>query len=360
MSQNSNSSDQNSPEVNFKKNNSADLAFRKQSMQSYRLPLMSFAVLMVAGVIFDFALNAYLQLSLIYIFVNVILAMSLNLVNGYTGQFSLGHAGFMAIGAYTSAYLSMKIAPMAGLSSIFSFILYSIAGGIMSAGFGWVVGLPSLRLKGDYLAIVTLGFGEIIRVMVLNTEALGGARGMYGIPGTSDIILGGLTLSRFFGYYFISSVWVIIAFFYIWRLVNSTHGRAFKSVREDEIATESIGIDTTQIKVKAFVISSFFAGVAGSLFAHYSNYLNPATFSFVMSINVVIMVVLGGMGSMTGPILAAVLVTILPEALRPLQELTGKDLRMVVYSLTLVVLMLVRPQGLMGQNEVWNMWRKKK
>jgi branched-chain amino acid transport system permease protein len=286
--------------------------------------------------------------------------MSLNLVNGYTGQFSLGHAGFMAIGAYTSAYLSLKLPPMAGLGSIFSFLIYSLVAGAMSAAFGWFVGLPSLRLKGDYLAIVTLGFGEIIRVMVLNTEALGGARGMYGIAGASDIVLGGLTLSRFLNFYLVSSLWVVITFFYIWRLINSTHGRAFKSVREDEIATESIGIDTTRVKVRAFVISSFFAGIAGSLFAHYSNYLNPATFSFLMSINVVIMVVLGGMGSMTGPIVAAALVTVLPEALRPLQEITGKDLRMVIYSLILVLLMLIRPQGLMGQKEIWQLWRKKK
>jgi branched-chain amino acid transport system permease protein len=341
-------------------NHSSNLDFKKLSLQSYRIPLIVFVVFMGFGIIFDLALNAYLQLSLIFIFVNIILAISLNLVNGYTGQFSLGHAGFMAIGAYTSAYLSTKFAPLPGFGGILSFFIYAILGGCLSAIFGWVVGLPSLRLKGDYLAIVTLGFSEIIRVMVLNTEVLGGARGMYGIPGPTDIVIGGVTISRFLSYYFISASWVIITFFYTWRLVNSTHGRAFKSVREDEIATESIGINSTQVKVKAFVLSSFFAGVAGAIFAHNLNYLNPATFSFVMSINVVIMVVLGGMGSMTGPILAAVLVTILPEALRPLQELTGKDLRMVVYSLILVVLMLVRPQGLMGQSEIWDLWKKKK
>lgn len=334
--------------------------FKKMSLQSYRTPVLSLIVLLVFGLIFDFALNAYLQLSLIYIFVNIILAISLNLVNGYTGQFSLGHAGFMAIGAYTSAYLSMKFAPFAGFAGILSFLIYSMVGGIVSAAFGWFVGLPSLRLKGDYLAIVTLGFGEIIRVVVLNTEVLGAARGMYGIPGANEFIVGGLTISRFLSFYLVCSIWVVITFFYIWRLINSTHGRAFKSVREDEIATESIGIDTTKVKVRAFVISSFFAGVAGSLFAHYSNYLNPATFSFLMSINVVIMVVLGGMGSMTGPMLAAVLVTVLPEALRPLQELTGKDLRMVIYSLILVLLMLIRPQGLLGQKEIWHLWGKKK
>lgn len=332
--------------------------YQIQTLKNYRLPVISFFILVCLGFVCDFALNAYLQLTLIYVLVNVVLAMSLNLVNGYTGQFSLGHAGFMAIGAYTSAFLSFKYPPISGVFGIISFVSYALIGGFLSAMFGWLVGLPSLRLKGDYLAIVTLGFGEIIRVVVLNTEVLGGARGLYGIPGLQDVTFLGMTLSRFITFFVMACIWVLIAFFVIWRMIHSTHGRAFKSVREDEIAAASIGIDTTKVKVRAFVISSFFAGVAGSLFAHYSNYLNPATFSFVMSINVVIMVVLGGMGSMTGPILAAALVTILPEALRPLQELTGKDLRMVIYSLILIVLMLVRPQGLLGQKEVWNFWKK--
>lgn len=333
-------------------------AFSKMTLNNYKIPFIAFLILFCVGIVCDFALNAYLQLTLVYVLVNIILAMSLNLVNGYTGQFSLGHAGFMAIGAYTSAFLSMKFPPISGVGALFSFVIYATFAGTLSAFFGWLVGLPSLRLKGDYLAIVTLGFGEIIRVVVLNTEVLGGARGLYGIAGMQEEVLFGFTLSRFITFFSMACIWVLITFFVIWRLVQSTHGRAFKSVREDEIAASAIGIDTTKVKVRAFVISSFFAGVAGSLFAHYSNYLNPATFSFIMSINVVIMVVLGGMGSMTGPILAATIVTILPEALRPLQELTGKDLRMVVYSLILILLMLVRPQGLLGRKEVWNFWKK--
>jgi branched-chain amino acid transport system permease protein len=140
--------------------------------------------------------------------------------------------------------------------------------------------------------------------------------------------------------------------------MKSSHGRAFLSVREDEIAAESMGINTTRTKVKAFVLSSFFAGVAGGLFAHFTNFINPSSFTFLQSVNAVIMVVLGGMGSMSGSILAAVFITALPEALRPLQEITGVDLRMVIYSLTLILIMILRPQGLLGGMEITDLWRK--
>jgi branched-chain amino acid transport system permease protein len=325
-----------------------------------KAPIISFLVLLGVGLIAENTLNGYIQLSIIYVLVNIIMAMSLNLVNGYTGQFSLGHAGFAAVGAYTSAYLSMHWAPFDGVYSIFSFFIYALIAGGVAALAGYLVGLPSLRLKGDYLAIVTLGFAEIIRVVVLNTEVLGGARGLFGIPGPKEVLLGSVSLSKFIMGFTQASSWVIVCFFVIWRLIQSSFGRTFLSVREDEIAAQAMGIDTTNTKVRAFVLSSFFAGVAGSIFAHYTNYLNPSSFSFLMSINAVIMVVLGGMGSMTGPILAAVIVTALPEVLRPLQEITGKDLRMVVYSLTLILLMLLRPQGLLGQREIFDFFKRKK
>lgn len=327
--------------------------------RSFKAPLITLIVLSLIGLVLDVGFNAYIQLLVVYTLANMLMAMSLNLVNGYTGQFSLGHAGFMAVGAYSSAYLSTQWLPLEGLGMYLSMFVYAIVGGTMAAVAGYLVGLPSLRLKGDYLAIVTLGFGEIIRVAVLNSEALGGARGMYGIPGPTEMQVGGATLSRFWVGYSHASFWALICFFVIWRLIKSSHGRGFLSVREDEIAAEAMGINTTKVKVRAFVISSFFAGVAGSIFAHYSNYLNPATFSFIMSINAVIMVVLGGMGSMTGPIIAAAIVTVLPEALRPLQDLTGKDLRMVIYSLILILLMLLRPQGLLGHREIFELWTKK-
>jgi branched-chain amino acid transport system permease protein len=322
-------------------------------------PLITFAILSLLGLIVDQTLNAYIQRTFDLVLVNIILAMSLNLVNGYTGQFSLGHAGFMAIGAYTSAYLSTRFqAPDPILLHLLYFVGYSVFAGLLAAGAGWLVGQPSLRLKGDYLAIVTLGFGEIIRVIILNNEALGGARGFFGIPSPSPISLGDFTLNPFYTFYLVAIAWVVVCFFVIYRLVHSTHGRAFMSIREDEIAADSIGINTTSVKVKSFVLSSFFAGVAGSLFAHCSNFIAPSTFSMLMSINVVIMVVLGGMGSMTGPVLAAILISILPEVLRPLQEITGQDYRMIIYSLILIVLMLVRPQGLLGHQEIWDLWRK--
>jgi branched-chain amino acid transport system permease protein len=218
----------------------------------------------------------------------------------------------------------------------------------MAAFAGLLVGLPSLRLKGDYLAIVTLGFGEIIRVALLNMDFLGGPRGYSGIPAFSSFITG----------FLFSSFWVLLCFFTIWRVMRSSHGRGFLSVREDEIAAEAMGINTTRMKVRAFVLSSFFAGTAGALFAHITSYINPSSFTFLQSVNAVIMVVLGGMGSMTGSLVAAVIVTVLPEALRPLQELTGIDLRMVIYSLALILVMILRPKGIFGEMEFTDLWRK--
>lgn len=320
-------------------------------LQALKNPFLALLGMMALGGLVSLAFDSFVQLMLVIILINMILAMSLNLVNGYTGQFSLGHAGFMAVGAYSSAYLSTQMPLLPQPFEILSFALYALVGGTLAAAAGFVVGLPSLRLKGDYLAIVTLGFGEIIRVVLQSTPAVGGARGMFGIPGPSE--------PKFIGGYLHAAVWVIITFFVIWRLIKSTHGRAFLSVREDEIAAEAMGIDTTRAKVRAFVLSSFFAGIAGSIFAHFTNYLNPSSFSFARSVDAVIMVVLGGMGSMSGSILAAIFITVMPEALRPLQELTGVDLRMVIYALSLILLMILRPKGLFGNKEIWDYVRKK-
>lgn len=330
----------------------------KAFLRSTRNPLLIFLGLWLCGWGIDFGFDAFIQLTLIYIMINMILAMSLNLVNGYTGQFSLGHAGFMAVGAYSSAFLSTILPPAAGGMQFFFYLLYAIVGGIAAAIAGWFVGQPSLRLKGDYLAIVTLGFGEIIRVILLNTQVVGGARGMYGIQGPTDWELGGFVVSKFVTGYSHALFWVLVCFITIWRLVRSSHGRAFLSVREDEVAAEAMGINTTKAKVRAFILSSFFAGVAGSIFAHYANYLNPSSFAFMRSIDAVIMVVLGGMGSLSGSLLAAVFITVIPEALRPLQEITGVDLRMVIYSLSLILLMILRPKGLFGSSEITDLFRR--
>ncbi len=281
--------------------------------------------------------------------INAILAVSLNVVNGLSGQFSLGHAGFMAVGAYTGASVSVFLLPswqgslvLEQLALLVALIVAAIAGGLI----GLLVGLPSLRLKGDYLAIVTLGFGEIIRVVLLNIPAVGGARGMIGIPKTSTFFSVVLIL-----------ILVVTA---IHRLVHSTHGRALLAVREDEVAAEAMGVNATRYKMNAFVFAAAAAAMAGALFAHDQQYINPSSFGFMKSVELVIMVVLGGLGSISGSVVAAVLLTVLPEALRPLQQWTGVDLRMVIYSLALILMMLGRPQGLFGRKELWQLsWKKK-
>ena len=295
-------------------------------------------------------MNPYLFMILIYCGINIIMGVSLNIINGITGQFSIGHAGFMAVGGYVSAAISFYILmPLLSLfpldntiASLFLqnalFVASLLLGGVGAALFGYLVGLPSLHLRGDYLGIVTLGFGEIIRVIILNLDFIGGARGFTGIPAWSN----------FFWVYFFAVAVVMVSF----RLLGSSHGRALLSIREDEIAAESIGIPITRYKVKAFVLSSFFAGIAGGLFAHFIGYLNPSSFTFIKSFEAIIIVVLGGMGSISGAIVAAIITTILPEALRPLQEFTRTDFRMVIYPLLLLTLMLTRPQGLFGNKEL--------
>lgn len=329
--------------------------------------LVVLGISLVAGLASEFALNSYWQTQLFYLAINIVLAASLNLVNGFCGQFSLGHAGFMAVGAYVSGLIGLALQP-AGVVGYFYYPAFAIAGGLAAAVAGFVVGVPSLRLRGDYLAIVTLGFGEIIRVILLNLEVVGGARGVFGIPGATDF---GMCVHAF--------LWAGATFLLLWRLVHSSYGRAFLSVREDEIASECMGINTTRVKVSAFVISSFFAGVAGSLFVHTTNNLNPAMFQFVKSVDVVIMVVLGGMGSLSGSVIGALIVTMLPEVLRfaqtglrefladslpagaqPfVQQFAQVDLRMVVYSLLLILLMIWRPEGLFGQRE-WTQFRRRR
>jgi len=284
-------------------------------------------------------LNPYFYRILVLCGLNVILAMSLNLVNGVTGQFSIGHAGFMAVGAYTSAAFTVYAVPRLfgigpeapDMAAAGPFLLAILIGGIVAAAAGVVVGLPSLRLRGDYLAIVTLGFGEIIRVAILNIDAVGGARGFAGIPQRADLGWVG--------------AWCVVTFLVIRNLIRSYHGRALLAIREDEIAAEALGVRTTRHKVAAFTISAFFAGVAGALFSHYT-YLHTNSFTFMKSIEVIVMVVLGGMGSLTGSIVGATLLTALPEALR----FASAD-RLIIYSALLIVLMITRPQGLMGHRE---------
>jgi len=266
--------------------------------------------------------------------INIILAVSLNLVNGYTGQFSLGHAGFMSVGAYLAAAVSLFLGPKilgdsggTTLQHGFMFLAALVAGGLGAAIAGLFVGVPSLRLKGDYLALVTLGFGEIIRVVFQNVEVLGGALGLNGIPAYTTI--------------FWVLAFVALSVFVVTCLVHSTYGRGFLATHDDEIASEAVGLNTTRYKIVAFVIGAFFAGTAGGLYGHFKMTITPTGFDFTKSIEIVVMVILGGMGNTLGVILAAILLTLLPEILRPVAEY-----RMIIYSLMLIILMLARPQGL--------------
>ncbi|MDZ4083643.1 MAG: branched-chain amino acid ABC transporter permease [Bdellovibrionales bacterium] len=326
-----------------------DRQARSKAIKSIGAPIVATILLIAVGYGLDAVSNPYTQFVMLLILTNVVLATSLNLVNGFTGQFSLGHAGFMAVGAYTSAWLVTR-PELAVLPDYLRFLLLPIAAGLLAAVAGYIVGLPSLRLRGDYLAIVTLGFGEIIRVILLNSDAVGGARGLYGIPSTAAVP--SIGMSEFVAQFSVASIWTVITFVTLWRIVHSAKGRAFLSVREDEIAAEAMGINITQTKVRAFVISAFFAGVGGALFAHSVKYLNPATFTFTKSVDIIIMIVLGGMGSFTGSVIAAAIITVLPEmVLRELQQITGVDLRMVIYSLMLILFMILRPSGILGTRE---------
>lgn len=254
---------------------------------------------------------------LVPIGVNVILAVSLNLIVGFLGELSLGHAGFMSVGAYAGCLFTVYC----NLPTAIELPLAFIIGGLAAAVFGLIIGIPALRLKGDYLAIVTLGFGEIIRSVFNSLDILGGSGGLKGIEKLSNYIM--------------AYVLVVIAVLVIANLINSRHGRAIKAIRDNVIAAESVGVNVVYYKILAFVLSAFFAGVAGVLYGHNLAILKPATFDFNKSIEILVMVVLGGMGSIPGSIIAAIVLTMLPEVLRFLA-----DYRMLLYAIALIVMML--------------------
>ncbi len=288
----------------------------------------------------------------------IILAVALNLVNGFTGQFSLGHIGFYAVGAYVAAAVStyghaklfpglpIDGSPIGVAQGAYPILTLCLISGLAAAVVGYIVGLPSLRLRGDYLAIITLGFAQIIQVVIRNIKAVDGATSFTGISrGDTTILTPHLT--NFFWVYLFAALTLWVSY----GLRFSTHGLAFLAVREDEIAAEAMGIPTTRYKVTAFVLSAFFTGIAGALFALYQPSLSNDQFSFVRSIDTVVMVVLGGLGSISGVAIAAVLLTVLPEALRGLDQY-----RLVAYSLLLIILMLTRPQGIFGREELSRAW----
>lgn len=277
--------------------------------------------------------------------VYIIMAVSLNVATGYLGQLPLGHAGFMSVGGYACAIFIMRMMPAFGLTmmdmstsnpaAILLFVLGLLFGGLVAAICGVIIGIPALRLKGDYLAIITLGFAEIIRVVMLNIDSVlgfeltGGAKGLTGIPSYTNFL-------RTF-------IVVAIVCFLIHTMMKSRHGRAILAIRDNEIAAEASGVNTTYYKTLAFVVSAFFAGVAGGLYAGCIGVMAPSKFGFMKSIEILVMVVLGGMGSMLGSVISATVLTILPEVLRAFA-----DYRMLVYAVVLIVVMIFRPQGLLG------------
>ena len=276
----------------------------------------------------------------------IIMAVSLNIATGYLGQLPLGHAGFMSVGGYSCALFIMHMMPVLGLNAkamaamaspaaILLFVAGVVFGGICAGVCGLIIGIPALRLKGDYLAIITLGFAEIIRVVINNIDGVlgfdftGGAKGLSGIPGYTNFL----------------NVFLVVAvvIFLIHTMMKSRHGRAILAIRDNEIAAEASGVNTTYYKTLAFVVSAFFAGVGGALYAGCIGVMDPSKFGFMKSVEILVMVVLGGMGSMLGSVVSATVLTILPEALRAFSEY-----RMVVYAVVLILVMIFRPQGLLG------------
>jgi len=308
---------------------SALSAFSTKPRLGLAAGLLIDALLQVCSAVLD----PYTTQVMIFAAINVILAVSLNLVMGETGQFSLCHAAFMAVGAYTSAMITGKALPSilphfqwtgSSWASQISFLPVLLCAGLTAALAGLIVGGPSLRLRGDYLAMVTLGFGEIIRVLLQNTNVVGGARGMEGILPVTNLFwaVGG----------------AVVTLYTMMALVRSTYGKGFHAVRDDEIAAAAMGIDTTRFKITAFVIGAFFAGIAGSLYAHAVEFISPEGFNFLRSFEIIVMVILGGMGRPVGVAVAAILVTLLNEWLR---DLSGY--RMVVYALIIILFMILRP-----------------
>lgn len=280
-------------------------------------------------------INDYLEGVLVLIGINIIAAASLNFATGILGQLALGHAGFMAIGAYSAAIFAKgygKVMISSGTPEFVVLIIALVIGGAMATIAGILIGVPALRLRGDYLGIVTLGFGEIIRIAINNLKITNKARPITGVP----------HLVEFKEIYIL----VVIVLVILVLLIVSRHGRAILSIREDEIAAEAVGIPTIKYKIFGFATSAFFAGIAGGALAFHSQIIDPKKFTFMFSVEIFIIVVLGGMGSLTGTVVAAIILGILNESLHFID-----NWRMVIYALVLVIMMIVRPEGLLGRKE---------
>lgn len=302
----------------------------KVPKKSYLINII--AILALYGLLFLLIqtgiINRYYSKILLVAGINIILAVSLNLAVGCLGELMLGHAGFMSVGAYAAALFTKAVL----LPEPLRLPVALVVGGIFAGLAGIIIAIPALRLKGDYLAIITLGFGEIIRVIILNLKFTGGGTGLRNIP----------YITNFSSVYWV----VIITVVFMFVLMRSKDGRAILAIRENSIAAEAVGIPVKYYKLFSFTISAFFAGVAGGLYAHYISVLDAQTFGFMKSVEILVYVVLGGLGSFTGSILSATTLTILPEMLRQFS-----NYRLLLYSILLIVIMLIKPSGLLGKYE---------
>lgn len=330
-------------------------------MRRYAVPVLylTLCLLLVAAVRGEW-INAYQQIVIMFAGINIILCSSLNMVNGYMGEFSCGHAGFMAVGAYTASVLNVWLfassnpvfgqSALASHASLIVFPITLLAGGVAAAIVGLLVAVPSFKTRGDYLAIITLAVNYIVKSSVENIQSIGGARGFMGMHKVVETMEEAVELPWVM-IWILVSIGLTIAIIY--RLVNSTYGKGIAAIRDDEIAAEIMSVDTRRMKLVVFMLSSGAAGIAGGLFAHVLGYINPGSFTILKSTEVMVMVYLGGIGSITGSILSAIGFTILMEILRPLQVM-----KWVLIPFSLIVLMLFRPEGIMGNRELSDVFPK--
>jgi branched-chain amino acid transport system permease protein len=311
----------------------------------FGIALATVALLYALGIAVQGGLIEYVQRIVLLAGINVILAVGLNLINGTTGQFSIGHAGFMAVGAYAAAFTGTELGPLLGAAlgagSLADGVVFNISlvvGALFAGAAGLLVGIPSLRLRGDYLAVVTLGFGEIIRILFNNADFLGAATGYFG-----DDPAGLPAYTSFFWVYF----WALLIVIGVWNLTFSQTGRSLAAIREDEIAAEAMATPTTRLKVLAFTLSAATAGIAGGLFAHMQAGIRPEDFKFDKSIDMIVMIIVGGLGSISGAVFGGIFLAATLELMRDLSEY-----RLVLYALLLILIMIVRPQGLFGAREL--------
>lgn len=323
-------------------------------MRKYSLTLLAGLVfVLIVGLSWTGTLSTYIQLVIMFIGVNIIMSSSLNLINGYMGEFSCGHAGFMALGAYSSSLLTVWFFTQSSVFganllapewSAWLFPLTLVFGGVVAALAGLLVAIPSFRTRGDYLAIITLAVNFIVKSAIENIQTIGGARGFMGMSRVVGEMKNVLDIPWMMIWTWLS---VFLVLLLIKRFVSSTYGKGIIAIRDDEIAAEIMGVNTRRAKIVAFMLSSGMAGVAGGLFAHILGYINPGSFGIMKSTEALVMVYLGGMGSLSGSVLSAVLFTLMLEVLRPLQVI-----KWVVVPLILFLVMMFRTEGLLGQREL--------